>query len=51
MYGIAEQVMKLKSSEKGRRDFLKSTAKGIAAAGVLLTATPGESNPSPRPDP
>jgi sugar phosphate isomerase/epimerase len=47
MYRIAEQVMELKSSEKARRDFLKSTAKGIAAAGVLLTATPGESNASP----
>jgi sugar phosphate isomerase/epimerase len=44
---IIEQLMEHQSSEKGRRDFLKSTVTGIAAAGALLTATQGESKPAP----
>jgi hypothetical protein len=44
---IIEQLMEFRSPEKGRRDFLKSTVTGIAAAGALLTASPGESKPAP----
>jgi len=39
--------MNFLSPENGRRDFLKSTVTGIAAAGALLTASPGESKPAP----
>ena len=35
---IAEQVMELYGSGTGRRDFLKTTGRGIAAAGTVLAA-------------